>query len=256
MRRRFRYLIKGVVLALGAPLGLLALHAATQQGSVTVSWLAHELGEHALDYAYLTCSTITAFATLGLLLGTREEQLENTALTDPLTGLWNRRLALSRLQSDLARARRYEQPLSILFIDVDWLKQINDKGGHSAGDDALRKVAEAIVRSCRVVDLAARYGGDEYVVIAPNTTAADGVSLAERIRASVAEATNGTLSVSIGVADLRAVPHADVTALCQAADDALYRAKLLGRDRVAVAEPSSASPQSTHEAPTAHRPAM
>jgi diguanylate cyclase (GGDEF)-like protein len=242
MRRRFRYLINGVILALGAPLGLLALHAATHAGPLTISWLEQELHARALDYAYLTSSTITVFAILGLRLGTREEQLQNSALTDPLTGLWNRRLALNRLAEELARAKRYGQPLSVLFIDVDWLKQINDKGGHSAGDDALRKVADAIRSSCRVVDIAARYGGDEYMVIASNTTATDGVSLGERIRAAIKSSSGNTISVSIGVADLTALKQVDVTTLCQAADEALYQAKLQGRNRVALSQPPPANP--------------
>jgi two-component system chemotaxis family response regulator WspR len=101
----------------------------------------------------------------------------------------------------------------------------------------LRIVAGAIRRSCRVVDLAARYGGDEYLVIASNTSGADGTSLGERIRASVKETSAGRISVSVGVADLGNVPQADATALCQAADDALYQAKHQGRDQVARAEP-------------------
>jgi diguanylate cyclase (GGDEF)-like protein len=195
-----------------------------------------------LDYSYVTWSTAAAFAILGFLLGTREEQLEASALTDPLTGLWNRRQALSRLAEEMARARRYGHPLSILFIDVDWLKQINDRGGHSAGDAALKAVADAIQRCCRAVDLAARYGGDEYLVIASNTSGADGASLGERIRSSVKESTQGAVSVSIGVADLNTVPQPDVTTLCQAADDALYQAKLEGRNRVSRA-PLTSEPE-------------
>jgi diguanylate cyclase (GGDEF)-like protein len=218
---------------------MLLLHAVSYGRPLTLSWLTQELRQNALDYTYLTASTVTVFAILGLRLGTREEQLENSALTDPLTGLWNRRLAMSRLQEELARALRYGQPLSLLFIDVDWLKQVNDKGGHSAGDAALKTVADAIQSSCRVVDLAARFGGDEYMVIASNTAAVAGVSLGERIRTAVRERSGGTVSVSIGVADLTALKHISVTTLCQAADDALYRAKQLGRDRLAVAETAS-----------------
>lgn len=245
MRRRVLYLINGVVLALGAPLGMLVLHAVTGDGNFTLHWLGQELGEHALDYAYLTSSTVTVFAILGWRLGIREEQLENSALTDPLTGLWNRRLALSRLQEELARAQRYGHPLSLLFIDVDWLKRINDKRGHSAGDDALKTVADAIRGSCRAVDVAARFGGDEYMVIASNTAAADAVALGERIRVAVRRSSGGAMSVSIGVSDLTAMKQTNVMMLCQAADAALYEAKRRGRDRVALAQLNPSDPRAT-----------
>lgn len=231
MRRRIRYLITGVFLALGAPAGLLLLHGLTRQGSPTPSWVLYEVQENLADYTYLTLSTVTVFVILSLLLGTREEQLEASALTDPLTGLWNRRHALLRLGDELARAKRYRQPLSVLFIDVDWLKHINDRGGHSVGDDALKSVAEAIRSSCRAADLAARFGGDEYLVLA-SSTGADAVSLAERIRAAVKRLSNDALTVSIGVAEFDGTQHKDASMLCQAADDALYEAKKQGRNRV------------------------
>jgi diguanylate cyclase (GGDEF)-like protein len=228
-------LVNGLALALGAPAGMLLLHMFSRRGDWNLNWIAGELDRNLLDYTYLTVSTATVFAILGLRLGTREEQLQASALIDPLTGLWNRRQALNRLNDELARARRYNHPLSILFIDIDWLKRINDDGGHAAGDEALKTVAEAIRRSCRVVDLAARYGGDEYLVIASNTSVADGTSLGERIRTSVKDLSAGRLSVSIGVADLGTIRQADVTTLCQAADEALYQAKHRGRDQVARA---------------------
>jgi two-component system chemotaxis family response regulator WspR len=93
-----------------------------------------------------------------------------------------------------------------------------------------------------VVDIAARYGGDEYMVIASNTTATDGVSLGERIRAAIKSSSGNTISVSIGVADLTALKQVDVTTLCQAADEALYQAKLQGRNRVALSQPPPANP--------------
>lgn len=246
MRRRIRYLINGVLLALGAPAGLLLLHALTRGGSPTPTWVLHELHENAADYTYLTFSTVTVFAILSLLLGTREEQLEASALTDPLTGLWNRRHALRRLDEELARAKRYRQPLSVLFIDVDWLKQINDQGGHSVGDGALKQVAEAIRSSCRAVDVAARFGGDEYLVIA-SSTGADGASLGERIRVAAKRLTNDALTVSVGVAEFDATQHTDASMLCQAADDALYEAKKQGRNCVvlaAAAKPTAATASS------------
>jgi len=235
MRRSIRYPAVGAFLAMGAPAGLLLLHALTRGAGPIASWVAHELRSGAADYAYLALATPVVFAILGLILGRREDGLEASALTDPLTGLWNRRQTLARLRDELSRAARYEQPLSLLFIDVDRLKQINDRGGHGAGDAALRKVAEATRSSVRTTDLIARYGGDEFAVIAPNTTADDGVVLAERIRNAVKSDGDAGPTVSIGVADLKDAPALEATELCLAADRALYRAKAQGRDRVARA---------------------
>jgi diguanylate cyclase (GGDEF)-like protein len=142
---------------------------------------------------------------------------------------------MTRIASELARATRYQLPLSLLIVDVDRLKPINDGAGHAAGDRAIRDVALAIASSCRATDIAGRHGGDEFMVIAPNTAATAGVELAERIRSAVKARTNAAVSVSIGVADLAETPAPEALALCAVADQALYRAKTAGRDRVARA---------------------
>src|SRR6185503_6605263 len=134
---------------------------------------------------------------------------------------------------ELLRADRYGTPLALLIVDVDHLKQVNDRAGHTAGDRALAAVADAMRRSCRATDLPARVGGDELAVLASSTTAAEAVTLAERIRASLPP----SLSVSIGVADLDGAAAETVEALYIAADQALYRAKTAGRDQVAIAPP-------------------
>jgi len=232
MRLTTRYALVGVLLGLGAPLGFLVLHALLAK-AVSLHWVAWELQDRLLDYVYLTSSTCVVFAIMGWILARREEKLIASALTDPLTGLANRRHMVQRIGEELARATRYRVPLSLLIIDVDWLKRINDHDGHAAGDQALRKIGEAIRGCCRVIDLAARYGGDEFMVLAPNTTATAGVDLGERIRSTVKKLTDGKLTISVGVADLDDAPAAEVDALCIAADQALYWAKRQGRDRVA-----------------------
>jgi diguanylate cyclase (GGDEF)-like protein len=216
------------------------LHAVTGDSQLSLRWLFGELAQDAPDYLYLMLSTTTVFAVLGLVLGIREEQLEANALTDPLTGLWNRRHALSRLNEELARAKRYRYPLSVLLIDVDHLKEINDHGGHAAGDAALLSIAAALRTSCRQTDLAARHGGDEFMVIAPNTEGADGTRVAERIRVAVKRNTPN-LSVSIGIAELRGSQTSGADELCSAADRALYEAKKAGRDRIVRASGSDAT---------------
>ncbi len=224
----------GALLALGAPLGLVVLRAGIASSWPTPTWLAGELRADAPTYLYLVVATTSVFATLGFLLGRKEDLLSQRAATDALTGLSNRRALDARLTEELARAARYGTPLSLLAIDVDGLKAINDRAGHQAGDAALRAVGRALRASCRRTDLAARTGGDEFAVLAPMTRAAEALELANRFRRTLAEVST-TPTISVGVADLALAGSPG--ALPAAADRALYRAKSSGRDRAVLAEP-------------------
>jgi diguanylate cyclase (GGDEF)-like protein len=174
----------------------------------------------------------------GWLFGRQEDRLRRMSITDPLTGLANRRELEQRLEQELARASRHGVPLALLLIDVDHLKEINDRGGHRAGDRALLAVAEAMRGSARSIDTPARVGGDEFAILAPTTAARDAVPLAARVqatlRATLAEE-GAPISVSIGIADLESAAELGADRdLLEAADRALYRAKTSGRDRVAL----------------------
>lgn len=168
-------------------------------------------------------------------------RLEALATTDPLTRVLNRRALRERLITEGDRARRYESSLSLLLIDIDHFKQINDTFGHLAGDSALRELGALLEEAVRTVDIVARYGGEEFVVILPETVTEGGVVFAERLRECVASRAFdvGTehpvhLTVSIGVATF---PSASVTStedLFARADEALYRAKSGGRNQVAT----------------------
>jgi diguanylate cyclase (GGDEF)-like protein/putative nucleotidyltransferase with HDIG domain len=172
------------------------------------------------------------------------------ALTDALTGLANHGALKERLGEELSRARRHDRSLCVLLLDLDHFKRFNDTFGHAAGDQALRAVADVLRHTVRHDDFAARYGGEELAVVLPETDAASGMALAERIRTAVAELGEAATSplpqvvtVSIGVA---AFPlHAeDREGLLHAADCALYLAKGRGRDQVANADdlPPAAGP--------------
>ena len=151
----------------------------------TASWILAELRARPLPYAYLLVATLVMMTVLGSIVGRKEDLLGRLSTTDPLTGLANRRRLRAAFADELNRAARYETPLSLLLIDLDRLKDINDRHGHADGDRALQLVAEALRRSCRATDLAARYGGDEFVVLAVNTPAKEARVLALRIRDSV-----------------------------------------------------------------------
>lgn len=169
----------------------------------------------------------------------KTRELERAVRTDPLTGLGNRRLFDERLVAEVARTRRHGHPLALLMFDLDHFKQVNDRSGHLAGDELLALFGELLREGLRASDLPCRYGGEEFVIIAPDTTAERALIVAERVRLafrtrSSAEAVGPqTVSVGICASDVLEVGLSE-RALLAAADDALYRAKDGGRDRVEV----------------------
>ena len=176
------------------------------------------------------------------------DRLEHISQTDQLTGLANRRHFEEVLSAFYYQARRYNRPLSLIMLDVDFFKAVNDCGGHPAGDALLRQVAAALEDVCRQADLPALLGGDEFAVLLPETVAARAVAVAERIRAAVAEmevSPNGVsvnVTASIGLADLNAEEIDSPEAMLRAADRALYRAKEQGRNQVVTAHEVTAAP--------------
>jgi diguanylate cyclase (GGDEF)-like protein len=158
-------------------------------------------------------------------------EVEYLATRDGLTGLANRRLFEEALDREVARSYRRSAPLSLVVIDVDHFKDVNDTVGHQAGDAVLRQVGAALVANTKTSDLPARYGGDEFVVLLPDCAGADALRVAERLRAAVArDVTAVPVTVSAGVGE---VPEnaGDGERLVAAADSALYAAKREGRDR-------------------------
>lgn len=163
------------------------------------------------------------------------EEVEQRARTDFLTGLPNHRFFQATLNVELGRAQRHNHPLSLLIIDLDFLKEVNDRFGHPSGDLVIRRVGETIRSTCREIDFAARYGGEEFTVILPETPLAGAIQVADRIREHIAAehfARIGNITASIGVSNypVNALSKED---LIRMADQALYVAKNGGRDRVA-----------------------
>jgi diguanylate cyclase (GGDEF)-like protein len=222
--------------AFGAAVGLLLLRSAVSY----VPSLGFEFFSNRLTYLYVFGVTAVVFLTLGFVLGRRIDQLRHQSTTDPLTGLPNRRAFEARLTEECRRARRYGSPLSILLIDVDGLKRVNDERGHAAGDAVLHTTAKAIKAAMRTTDASARWGGDEFAILAPNTASEAAQQLGQRLLAYVARQTSSRdvdMTVSVGVSTLE--PDSDCASatesLLNAADAALYRAKAAGRNRVHVA---------------------
>lgn len=171
------------------------------------------------------------------------ERMRELSTHDELTGLANRRLFRSLLDSEIDRARRFQLAFSLLVVDIDHFKYLNDRHGHPAGDTALREVAKLLMSHVRKVDSVARVGGEEFTVLLPRTDAEDAKLVAEKLRLALMEhrfaggedQPGGCLTVSIGVAELSATDDEHGKAIVARADQALYAAKHAGRNRVFVA---------------------
>ena len=171
--------------------------------------------------------------------------VEALAITDPLTGLFNRRRFADVLKREFAITRRYKNTLSCLMIDLDHFKRINDRYGHDAGDQVIKEIARGLLDTLREVDVAARYGGEEFAVLLPHTAKNAAVIAAERVRAGILRTEfkfgDDTLrmTASIGVSGNSDVTTGVAEDLVKAADYALYEAKRLGRDRVVLFDPAT-----------------
>jgi len=184
----------------------------------------------------------TALALARLRTEQRAHSLAQAAIIDSASGLFNRLYFQSRLQEELQRATRQGTALSLLIIDVDSFKAVNDRFGHLAGDAIIKDVADILRRSVRVFDVCARYGGDEFAVVMPGSHLESAAAVADRIRLRIADRQPPVphepgVTVSIGVAELREGEHArDVL---DRADRALYEAKKAGKNRVVATPPTS-----------------
>lgn len=238
MQRRTTYACAGGLLSIGAQLGLLALRTLRERSGRgrALRRAIREVARNRDDYVYVGASTALVLSAFGFILGCQADQLRRLSRTDALTGLLNARGLFERLDVELARARRYGGSLAMLVIDLDGLKRINDRYGHRAGDEALRSLADVIRSQLRDTDVGARWGGDEFAVLAPGTSRSAALDLAERVRSLILQRKAGwPLSASIGVATIDAASSPDertADRLMHDADRAMYEAKRRGRNKV------------------------
>jgi diguanylate cyclase (GGDEF)-like protein len=170
----------------------------------------------------------------------RTRDLEKLAAIDPLTGISNRRQFESLARAELGRSQRYMRPLSLLMIDIDHFKQVNDRFGHEAGDRVLKFLANVLISAKRASDVVGRIGGEEFAILLPETSKEAALVIAERLRqlaqtcapAIAGEKLDVTISIGVAAASIRT---SGMETLCRQADQALYEAKRSGRNRVVAA---------------------
>jgi diguanylate cyclase (GGDEF)-like protein len=194
--------------------------------------LVLEYGEGRIERRTVTMLIqFASHAALALRNAWLGEQVQKMADTDALTGLANRRTFARTLEREVARAARRGEPLSLAMIDIDHFKTINDKHGHPAGDEVLRRIARALKEECRAFDTPARFGGEEFAVVLPACNSKESISVAERLRLGMARiGMDFPVTASAGVATFP-THAADAESLVRAADSALYESKETGRDQ-------------------------
>jgi diguanylate cyclase (GGDEF)-like protein len=197
-------------------------------------------GDEFSDEDRMTAVSLASHAVVALENARLHRIVERQALVDGLTGLANRRQCEETLADELARVERFGGSFAVVIADLDWFKDVNDRHGHPGGDIVLREVGSLLQEKLRDVDLAGRWGGEEFVLVLPGTDLAGGAEVAERIRVALADrtilASDGTpipVTASFGVA--ATPPIRTAAELFGAADAALYEAKRAGKNRVETA---------------------
>ncbi len=226
---RYRWALIGSLLSVVGPLGEYSFLAMVAQPDAP---------QVLLTYLYTEILTLVSFTLFGYLLGRKAELIEYQSLHDHLTGLYNRSYLMTQFKENISLHLRYSQPFSAIMLDLDYFKQVNDQHGHLVGDKTLVATADCIKKTIRSSDIAGRYGGEEFIILCPNTDSSDVSHLAERIRQNIASLDEkaigfaGVQTASLGILTLDAKNNADLNTVLLKLDNALYQAKNLGRNQV------------------------
>ena len=231
------YPLAGALLAAGAPLGLRFMRRFVLGDPRS---FADDIRRDLATYAYLTASTTLVFTLVGRALGRHADRLTELSTTDGLTGLLNSRAFQSRLHEEVERSRRSRTAMTLILLDLDHLKALNDRHGHVMGDRALERIARAIQHELRSIDVGARVGGDEFGLLAVGTDHTAAGIVADRLQRTIAGEMDKELgfrvTASIGVVTFDPLHDrlVDARDLTRAADAALYAAKRGGRNQIVV----------------------
>lgn len=230
--KRFKWAAIGGVLSFLGPLG----------EWVFVSLFAgHEEDFLTLTYLYTEIWTLLCFTTFGFLLGRSNDKLESIAFHDALTGVFSRGYLMAQFTELSALHGRYRQSFSAMMLDLDHFKQVNDRHGHLIGDKTLKAVSQCMKSTCRQSDIVGRYGGEEFLVLCPNTGQEEVLQLAERLRRNIAQLPaaalgfDGPQTVSMSVVAIAENVDVSVESIIGSLDEALYAAKSKGRNQVQLA---------------------
>lgn len=230
-QRRWQYAIFGILLSFIGPLGEFVF-VKTFSGLIKDSFF--------LTLIYAEFLTLVAFSIFGFILGKHTEKIEQLAFRDKLTGLYNRHYLIEQLNELMALHKRYQERFSLIMLDLDHFKRVNDSYGHAVGDKTLQATASCIMKEIRETDFGSRFGGEEFIVVCPHTSVNDCYELAERIRTTIEELRSDNLgfpgpqTISAGVFEVSSNQELSLSQILNKADQALYRAKKEGRNRVAV----------------------
>ncbi|MBL8518981.1 MAG: GGDEF domain-containing protein [Betaproteobacteria bacterium] len=237
------------LMVIGLVIGALAFFARAMMALLSPQEVNDLLGPSQIQaVSFLLGLSVILMTSIGFLLLYKEraeDDAQRQAATDPLTDTFNRRMFLELGSKEVARSRRSLVPLSLIMMDLDHFKKVNDKYGHAAGDDVLRRFVDVTNICLRREDMLVRYGGEEFCVLLPEVSDLQAEALAERIRYAVEHAMFRwrdqaiPVTVSIGVASLRGEEDETLAELLQRADEALYAAKNGGRNRVVVCPENS-----------------
>lgn len=237
----------GFLLGLGSPIGAFLMRYWLADPILKALWVRHELQYNFLFYAYMGVGSITSFIAFGYALGLRSEaqrvrnrvlsaridELHLKSVTDSLTGAYTHGYLHEILELEIQHSLTTKSPLSVLILDIDDFKKINDSHGHLFGDRVIKETAETISANIRAEDILGRYGGDEFLVIMPSADKEIALQVAQRICRSIAH--NGYLAtVSIGATTFSGHDKVDVKGLLEQADSNLYHAKHEGKNKVSV----------------------
>jgi diguanylate cyclase (GGDEF)-like protein len=221
----------------GCRLHAIAVAVLAAGGGLAADLFSAVAGRPALAAVWDALTHLVVLTLVAVLLDSLHRSLEHQrhlAAVDPLTGALNRRAFEIAAERERLRAARHGAALTLAYLDVDHFKRANDRLGHRAGDRVLEEAAAAIARAVRGTDLFARFGGDEFVLLLPETDAREAMTVVQRVRAAAAAAGRAAgypVALSAGIATFRFPPES-VDAMLAAADDLLYKAKEAGRDRV------------------------
>jgi len=215
------------------------------KGVISVqSYLPHQYTQEDLEMLELLAGQGAIALENSRLFG----EVQQLAITDPLTLLYNRRRFFELADQEFERTQRYERPLSVIMLDIDHFKRVNDTYGHYVGDQVLQRLAEICAKNIRQIDILARYGGEEFVILMPETYSVDAFISCERLRAEVSSepfvTTRGPIpvSISLGVVDM-STPCRSLEELLDRSDQALYESKNTGRNRTSVWNTADSMPQ-------------